>query len=142
MFTNMQIIDIVTSQNLLFDLAEREADRNGFKHDPRVERQFSSHPLWFNQMELTVKAPCGLTLDFEAKHPAKNPIPEVQCTVKVGVFGNKRGEKPTPLGDHVFIPDASRHGAISWHKQDGANYTSQELCDFAFEQFREKGAPC
>jgi hypothetical protein len=86
MFTNMQITDIITSQNLLFDLAEREADRNGFKHDPRVERQLSSHPLWFNQMELTVKAPCGLTLDFEAKRPAKNPLPEVQCTVKFGVI--------------------------------------------------------
>jgi hypothetical protein len=142
MFTNMQITDIITSQNLLFDLAEREADRNGFKHDPRVERQLSSHPLWFNQMELTVKAPCGLTLDFEAKRPAKNPLPEVQCTVKFGVFRNKRGQKATPLGDHVSTPDDTGHGAISWHKQDGASYTPQELCDLAFERLREQGARC
>jgi hypothetical protein len=138
----MQITDIITSQNLLFDLVEREADRNTFKHDPRVERPFASGPLFFNQVELTVKAPPGLTLDFEGNRPGTNPILEDQCTIMVGVFRKERHKLATPLEDHKFLPKATAHGAVSWQEGDGPSYTPHQLCDFAFERLRKHAPRC
>lgn len=137
---------IAVSQNLLLDLVESEADRRaaeapqtGFKRE-RVERRYTSFPHHFNKLELTVEAPCGMTLELEANRPDENSTCKVQCMV--GIFGMKRHEKATKLEHYVFVPCLTRHGAVSWQHRDGTNYTPQQLCDFAFQRLREHTERC
>jgi hypothetical protein len=125
----MQITDIITSQNLFLDLVESEADRNTLNHNPRV--------FCFDQVELTIEAPCGLTLDIEGGRPGKNLISEDQCTVWAGIFRNERGKLATKLEEHIFVPHDAGHGTVSWQEADGPSFTPQQLCDFAFRRLRE-----
>jgi hypothetical protein len=136
---------IATSQNLLLDLVESEANRtaaaapqNRFKPERRVERHYDSFPHGFNKAELTIKAPCDLTLDLEANRPDGNGNSSADVhRMLVGIFRNPRHGKATKLDDHVLVPVTTGQGSVSWQDQDGTSYTPQQLCDLAFQRLRE-----
>jgi len=137
---------ITASQNLLLHLVESEADRRPAEAPPnrwkrqRAERRYDSFPHAFTKLELTVEAPCGLTLELETNLPEGNSTSGAQC--RVGVFRLERHENSRKLQDHLFVPAATGQGPVSWQRRDGTTYTPQQLCDFAFEQLREHAERC
>jgi hypothetical protein len=137
---------IAAAQTLLFDLVEREAEANAFKHGPRgPDRSFflgTNTKTHINTVDLTIEGPRGLTLDFEAIHPAEHLIPEDNCTVAVGVFHNKRYKLAEKLEDHVFLPIVTDQRLVSWQGPDGPSFTPQQLRDFAFQRLREHTERC
>jgi hypothetical protein len=132
---------IVTSQNTLFDLVEREVKRlaakapqAGFKHQ-RVEGPYtSSTPLLYNKVELTVECSCSLNLDLEVNRPSGDLVSEVQC--KMGIFQKSRHQKEENIiEDHLFIPNITAQGVVLWRHKNGTDYSPQQLCEFAFRRF-------
>jgi|SRR5579859_741728 len=131
-----RVARIIASQNLFFDLVEREAEapQNAFKHGPSRPHRYD----FFEMVELTIGDLGGLTLDFEAKRPADHPIPEVQCTVSVGVFRNERYKLATELEENVFVPIITDQGSVLWqHRDGGTGHTPQQLCGLAFQRLRD-----
>jgi hypothetical protein len=130
----MQMNNIISSQNQFFDAVESETARISLEHHPRVERELSSYPLFFNQVSLAINTPYAVSLDLEGDRPGKNPIPADHCTIKIGVFQNQRGKLAAPLEDHTFIPVDDGRGGVSWREGDGQSFTPQQLSEFAFDR--------
>jgi len=132
----MQMSNIIASQNLLFDLAERQAERNGLKHDPRAVITMAAQHH-FKLMQFPVKACDCFSLDFEACQPITDQFNETECTVRVDVFRNNRHAQATLIEGHEFHPDDAGHGTTTWQNGSGRSYTPDKLCDFAFDLLRK-----
>jgi hypothetical protein len=126
---------IIVSQNGFFSLVEREVGRLAaeapqfsLKHK-KLERAYP----FYNKVELTVECSGRVNLDIEVNRPGGESISGVQCMV--GVFQKNRHQNDTKLEDHVFLPTVTEQGVVLWADRNGAYYTPQQLCEFAFRRF-------
>jgi hypothetical protein len=133
---------VVSAQNVLFDLIEQQAKRLaieapqlGLRHK---RGEFQGFPN--TVMQMSIEGPGNLTLDFEGTRPHSNSASGACC--KVAIFRLNRdwrdaGRKATILEDLIFNPGLVEHEGVSWKDAHGNTYGPQQLCDFAFERFYE-----